>query len=316
MKKKEGILYVLLIIVIALALTACANNGKVVKPEEPKGDSAEDNNVDLEDHKNIIKDFRVIAEDLPDPDVLIEFIEENIEKLGKEDVDEMINTLERSLEKHQPIYEERIVEMDKGYELIAIDGGEKEFRESSIDKIKDEKLKKEMKNLYANKYKLINIEGGFYPFIDYHALKAYSKYSSNEWKDYIHIRSLESDDLSMLDGGLTISFDELADRIFKTEEYLKNYPKAKRKKEMLDQYEIKINAYLSGLPNTSIENYETKEIRREVLESYKKTAEKEYEISIIVEEYLEIIEKNNTIIDNALLLESKKLTEKALENFE
>lgn len=120
----------------------------------------------------------------------------------------------------------------------------------------------------------------------------------------------------MSDGGLTISFEELANRIFKTEEYLKFYPNTKRRKEILQEYEFKINAYLSGLPNTPIEDYETKEINKEVLESYKMTSKKEYEISNIVTEYLTIVEENNNIIDNEVILKSYELAKKALLAFE
>ena len=322
MKKKLLVIYILLLIMI-LAFTGCVGDNEdklpdkdpIEKPtdvEEPK----DNEDTASEIHKKTIEEFRVIEEKSPTPDVLIKFIDENIEKVSTSVADEMIDTLEMSLEKNKTMYEDRIFELDKENELIEIDGMERDFRESSIDKIKDEKLKVEVTYLYSNMYKLTNVEGSFYPIIDYDKLKVYDKYLSDEWKDYINIRSLETDDRSMSDGGLTISFEELANRIFKTEEYLKSYPNAKRRKEILQEYEFKINAYLSGLPNTPIEDYETKEINKEVLESYKATAEKDYEISKIVTEYLTIIEENNNIMDNEVFLKSYELVKKALLAFE
>lgn len=319
MKNKKIIIYILLLTLVSLIITGCASDQVVKEPDENPIDKAEkpaDPVDEGEADEETMEEFKVIAEKSPDPDVLIKYIDENIEMVDKEDADKMISILENSLLDHRTVYEDRILDLDKDNELMDIDGRERDFRESSIDKIKDEKLKVEVVYLYANMYKLTNVEGSFYPIINYDKLKKYDKYLSDQWKDYISVRSLESDDRSMADGGLTISFEELADGIFKTEDYLKNYPDAERRKEILQEYEFKISAYLSGLPNTPIEDYESKKIREEVLESYRLTGDKDYEISAIVGEHLKTIEENDNIIDDQVLLKSYELVKKALLTFE
>ena len=81
---------------------------------------------------------------------------------------------------------------------------------------------------------------------------------------------------------------------------------------MLKEYEYKISAYLKGLPNSPIMDYESKEINKEVLESYKKTMDKEYEISHIVKDYVEFIRDRDNIIDEVVLEKADELIVKAL----
>ena len=257
----------------------------------------------------------IIAEKSSDPDILIKFIDENIEKVSKEDADEMINILDMSLETNREIYADRLFELDKDNELIDIDGEEVYFKPTSIEEIKDEKLRVEVDYLYKNMYKLTNIEGAFYPIIDYKAFKKYDDYINDEGKDYIDIRSIDSEDRTMSDGGINISFDELLNRILKTEEFLEKYPNSNRKTEMLYEYDYKINAYINGLPNTPIMDYESNKITEEVLNSYRAAIEKDNYFASIIEEHLKNIEANDNIIDDDITTKAYVLISKAVENF-
>lgn len=194
MKKKSFIPYILVLLIMVLAFTGCVSDnegkssdkGPVENPVDPKDNEDSASQID----KKTIEEFRTIEKDSPTPDILIKYIDGNIEKVSTSVSDEMIDTLEILLEKNKTIYEDRIFELDRENELIEIDGMERDFRVSSIDKIKDEKLKIEVTYLYSNMYKLTNVEGSFYPIIDYDKLKVYDKYISGEWKDYIAVRSL------------------------------------------------------------------------------------------------------------------------------
>lgn len=294
---------------MALAFTGCSDDAKDKEPDKNDLGKPVDFNEKDED---IIEEFRIIKKTSPAPDLLIDFIDENIGKVSTEEADEMIDSLEALLEKNTHVYGGKISELDKDNELLKIDGDKKEFQRKNIKKIEDEKLKVEIEYLYSNMYKLINSEGEFYRTIDYSKLKVYSPYLSENLKKYIEVRSLESDNRFMIDGELTIGFEELADRIFKTEDYLKVASKYKRKEDMLKEYEYKISAYLKGLPNSPIMDYESKEINKEVLESYKKTMDKEYEISHIVKDYIEFIRDRGNIIDEVVLEKADELIVKAL----
>ena len=326
MKSSKYIKYILLILILALTFTACSDDKDKEKPNEPAVEVPKDSEVPKDPEKEepedkeeqngeIIEEFKIIAEKSSDPDILIKFIDENIEKVSKEDADEMINILDMSLEANREIYADRLFELDKDNELIDIDGEEVYFKPSSIEEIKDEKLRVEVDYLYKNMYKLTNIEGAFYPIIDYKAFKKYDDYINDEGKDYIDIRSIDSEDRTMSDGGLNISFDELLNRILKTEEFLEKYPNSNRKTEMLYEYDYKINAYINGLPNTPIMDYESNKITEEVVNSYRAAIEKDNYFASIIEEHLKNIEANDNIIDDDITTKAYGLISKAVENF-
>lgn len=341
MNARKLLTYIVLILIMALTVTACSGDKEEVVDKTPvENPKDEDSNEDLEesekpkeedeeekdeeekdeeensrDDGEILKEFKIIAEKLPTPDVLIKFIDENIEKVSKEDADQMVAGLETSLEDNKQTYADRIFELDKDDELINIDGDQVDFNPSNIENIKDEKLRVEVQYVYENMYKLTNLEGAFYPIVDYKDLQKYDEYLSQEGKDYMSIRNIDSQERPMSDGSLNISFDELLSRIFQAEEFLTDYPDAIKKAEMLEEYDYKINAYLVGLPNTPIMNFETKKIKDEVLASYKSAAQKDKHFSKVVEEHLNNIEENENIIDDEIIRKAYELVKKALEKF-
>lgn len=319
MKKKKLITIISMSLILLLIIVGCSDNNEVEDVDTDIADeNLEDNELKEDDDEEdesqrIMEEFREMAENSPDPDVLVEFMDENIDKISAIDADEMINALEVSLEENRRDYQDRISELDKENELMDIAGDKIVFDSSSIEDIENEDLKEEVNELYSNMYKLQNIEGGFYPVIDYAKLKTYDNYITEEWKEYLMIKSLEAEDRAMSDGSLNISFNELADRILKTENYLNKYINGARHEEMLKNYENKINAYLKGLPNTEIKDSDTGKIKDEVLESYKEVANKEnYMTTHTVYEYLEAIKGNDYIIDESILEKADELIEEAL----
>lgn len=278
----------------------------------PPGEDVEQVEID----QDIMEKFRNIAKDSPKPDVLIQLINDQITEVSTENADEMVDTLRSSLEDSKQLYEERLIELDSDNELLAIDGSEAIFNESSISEIENEELKNEVEYLYSNFYQLINLEGGFYPVVDYSKLNAYDKYLSQEFQQYLEIKTLESKDRSMADGELTISFEELAERIYQVEDYLKTATTSERKDEILEDYQYKISAYLKGLPNTPIVEDGINKIKETVLTSYQQTADKDYEISTVVKEYLDVLAKNDNLVDEKVLKQADALIITALTAFE
>lgn len=314
MKKKS--LFLIVFSLSLLLLGGCfSKKNSTDKPAEETEEQVEPVD-DTKESVDIIEEFRALAQEDPTPDKMIQFIDEKIEKVSTEEADEMIDTLRYSLETNRPLYEEKLFELDTMNELIEIDGSEPTFQETSIDEINNTELKTEVSYLYNNFYQLINLEGQFYPMVNYSQLKDYEDYLSEEMKSYLEIKSIESDERAMADGGLVISFEELAARIFKSEDYLALATAGERKDDILEDYEYKINAYLKGLPNTPIMDYETKKINPTVWESYKNTADIDYEISTAVNEYIKIIQSNNNQVDDELLQKADGLIMEVLAVFE
>ena len=119
-----------------------------------------------------------------------------------------------------------------------------------------------LEKLAAGKYKLISMEGAFYPIIDYEALKIYNKYLSDEMKAYLDIKSMDSNMPTIIDAAIIIPFDELANKLVKVEEYMKKYPECPDCEEILRLYGAYLKLYLEGSDNTPIFNYANKTIKR------------------------------------------------------
>ncbi len=313
-------LYLILLalgLVLALTLTGCnkkeeADKTPIVKPpvENPKDDV-----VVEEDEDTLIEEFADILDKEEEPDKIISFIDNNLDKLGELEGDIMIDGLEKKLIENEDSTTDKIFELDKNNEIIEIwENNNYEFGESQIGLIKDNDLKAELQKSYDNMYKLVNLEGQFFNVIDYARLQKYNDYLTDEWKDYLAIMARDSEDLPMADGGLRISYDELAKRLILTENYLNSYVEGGRREEMLELYENKIDVYLKGVPNTPIADRDTNIITDEVLSSYEKTANIEnYITSHIVFKYLEAITENENIIDEDILNFADRLVDEAMD---
>jgi len=308
--KKLYIPLIVLTLVLGLLLSGCNKKEEVDPPvvtppiENPNDDVVEE---------TVLEEFAEVL-DKEDPDKIISFIDSNLDKLSELEGDIVIDGLERKLQNNIEAMTNKIMELDKDNELLAIDGEKASFLEESISKIKNEELKTEVQKAYNNMYKLVNLEGQFYPIIDYSKLEKYNEYLTDEWIDYLAIMAMDSEDLPLGDGALRISFDELAKRLFVTENYLNSYVEGQRQKEMLALYEDKINVYLKGAPNTPIADKDTNIITAEVLASYKETANVEnYMTSHIIFKYLEFIKENKNVIDDHVLDEADRLIEEVME---
>lgn len=308
--KKLYIPLIVLTLVLGLLLSGCNKKEEIDPPvvtppiENPNDDVVEE---------TVLQEFAEVL-DKEDPDKIISFIDSNLDKLSELEGDIVIDGLERKLQNNIEATTDKIMVLDKDNELLAIDGEKASFLEESISKIKNEELKTEVQKAYNNMYKLVNLEGKFYPIIDYSKLEKYNEYLTDEWIDYLAIMAMDSEDLPLVDGALRIPFDELAKRLFVTENYLNSYVEGQRQKEMLDLYENKINVYLKGAPNTPIADRDTNIITAEVLSSYGETANVEnYMTSHIIFKYLEFIKENKNVIDDHVLDEADRLIEEVME---
>ena len=332
MRRKSIAIFLIIGMILLVSLAGC----KSKKMREGKGESIgkvdEEAASSVEDDKEkIMQDFRNIIKSDNEPIILVEFIDKNIEKVQQEDAVEMIKELEEVEEQYLEKYTDQLFMEDYQIELISLSeiqqSGEKHekdksfdymfFDESRIEEIKNGNLKELMDKIIKGKYKLINMEGAFYPIIDYEALKSYDKYLSDEMKKYIDIKTMDSNVPTIMDAGLLISFDELAERLIKTEYHIVEYPEGIRYEELLRLYGMYLRLYLEGTDNTPIYDYETNIIKDEVLSSYKKTADKKNTVtSEVVSKYIDIIEENKNIIDNNVFSKITELYNNAIGTLE
>ena len=321
MGKKSTILLFIIGILLLVSLVGCKS--KKVKMEEENLVDEVDRKVGIpveDNEEKIMRDFKNIVKSDNEPFVIGKFVDENIEKVTEEDAVEMIGSLEEVQEQYLEEYGDQLFMEDYQGELIGLSESHQSqlfFDNAKIEEIKNVNLKELMDKITKGKYKLINMEGAFYPIIDYEALKIYNEYLSDEMKSYIDIKSMDSNNPTVLDAGLVISFDELAERLIKTENHIREYPDGIRDEELLRLFGVYLRFYLEGVDNTPIYDYETNVIRDEVLISYKKTVDMKNTVaSEIVGKYINIIEENQNIIDNSVFSKITELYNDAIGTLE
>ena len=302
MKRSISIRILLIAVVLVIGLSGCKKKKpEIQEPVKEPNESTEDIGQEEVDKEEIMKEFNNLVDSKNEPDKIVTFIDKEIGKLTNIEADQMIIQLENSLEKSLDSVLDNIIKLDEDDELINLGGSELFFPKDKVKDIKNDELRKEVEKALGNKLKLINLEGNFYPIIDYEKLQKYNSNISPELKDYLAVRTMDSNMPVAIDGGLYISFDELAERILKTEDYLQKYSGGKKQEEMLKNYRDKLEIYLLGMDNSSISDFETGKIYDEVLESYKKTANTKDKITAyIVRKYLNSIEENEYIIDESI----------------
>lgn len=314
MKKKFLFVITIVILVMVFTLTGCKKKAPVEDPT-PAPVIKPVEKANEETQEKIVKEFDKIVSNRGELEDIVAFIDENISKLDELDGNYMVDTLEKVLEINLDNISDRIFANDKNNELMEIAGNEFYFPKEKINDIKNKKLKEEVTKVYNSKIKLINLEGAFYPILDYEKFKQYNDFISEEWRDYLSLMAMDSEDTPFVDGGIRIPFDSLAERILKAENFLNKFIDGPRQEEVLEQYEWKLSAYMKGLDNTPIYNdMKTKLIFDDVMDSYDKTSKVDgYITSSIMYKYIEVIKANKGVIDEKVFKEADKLIAEAVE---
>ena len=208
--KRTNLIYMIIIVTILLIVLSSCKKTELGKEAPSKGpietiDDLEEDDISKEE---IMEDFYNIVESKNDPDKLVSFIGENISKLTEIEGDKMVSELEKVLEDFLEPITDKILNLDTENELINIAGDELFFPEDRVKDIKNDELRQQIIKALDGKYKLINLEGGYYPIIDYEKLREYGEYISPELKDYIFIKSMDTQKPMAIDGGLYISYED------------------------------------------------------------------------------------------------------------
>lgn len=299
---------VIIVFILLLIFSGCEK--KTIEKDESLN---EDKQLEQESKDYISKDFENVLEKENNLNEVVFYMDKNIGLVTNKEADKMFIALENYLKDSLNSIKEKMDKLDNNYELIGLAGDELFFPVDEISAIEDIELREWVEKITNNNYKLINLEGEFYPTIDYEKLKKYNKHITEEIKDYIEVKSLDSENPIAIDAALNISYSELGERILKTENYIRKYLKGQMHKDMMEIYRNKLWIYLSGLDNSPIYDYRTGEIDKDVLQSYEKLGNKKEKITgFIVSEYLISIEENDYIIDQNIRDKSMNLIEESL----
>lgn len=152
-------------------------------------------------------------------------------------------------------------------------------------------------------YKL-SASGEFYHYlIDYQFfLDSFSGNITNEYRDYLSLLALNSNNPYMLDGSLSITMEDLVERILLAESFQMVYPYSIFLPEVNNIYKEYIYSYFYGDIHNPNFNRDTLIFKAEILGEYKETISKyEYSsFSNIIEDFMELLKENKNIINDEL----------------
>ncbi|WP_026895174.1 hypothetical protein [Clostridiisalibacter paucivorans] len=268
---KRTIVFVIIILLLSTAFIGCQR-------KELTGD------------EKIIKEYALMVKDNVEPLELIKYVDKNISKVNEKNADRLIMGIEKAKEFHIGRYTSIVFDKERQKKLIALFPNKFEY--NRIEEIQDEGLKEAVVEMYNGGYKLQNIEGAYYPALDYEYLKKYNKYLSGEINDYIEIMAKESGEQAIIEGHRAVDWDELESRTINAENYINKYPEAVRRPvigEVLFHY---LKVYLLDDGKVDLEN---NTIKTEVIKEYEKVIENHPNMvtTEILKEYVDIVKKNN-----------------------
>jgi hypothetical protein len=263
--------------------------------EQTTGREGREGHVDEAEAERIFAEYISMINKGGKPFELKRCIEAEIAKLPADKADEMILAFEEVQKVYESYYQQLV--FDEKYGNALNSAASKGMGSDIINRIEDEGLKTLLKEVFNGGYKLVSREGSVYPVIDYSAYKSYDKFLSPQAAGYIDIMALESDKPVAIDAALAISWDELAGRLMKMEEFTGSYPGFARSGRIENTYNNYLRFYLVGSDNTPAYDYKTKKYKDEVISSFNSLVSKHEgsKTANTVKEYLAALESNNYV---------------------
>lgn len=168
--------------------------------------------------------------------------------------------------------------------------------QTTLNKTKDETLRKVLINLRDSGYRLHTAEGVVFPIIDYTTFKPYKPYIQKDAQAYIDIMIVESEKPAVSDAALVIPWSEVIERGLAQEAFLSAYPKSNRAANVKLQLRFTELSLYYGYNNTPLFKYEDNLLDPEVREAF------------------DHVLKNSEAVSNSPLLKKLKSWSEVLEN--
>lgn len=278
-----------------LAMTGCSksNPSESVKPDIQVTDDGGSEQGIQEDQQALLSEFKLVAKEAADASALVTYMVENMAKADQSTADTMLRGLHDYYETHLEAAQNDFFASNV-QEVLTAEAWP--ISKESAAAIKDEKVVALVQRAYAGGYKLETVEGTIYPIVDYSNQLQYSKSLSEQMNAYVQLMAEESNTAAAKDGGLVITWDELASRALLAEKFIADYADSPEREEVQTKY---VNGYLAmyinGLPNTLIYDLETFKLLDEVKSSYQATIAKAPESATarMTKEFLEILTESD-----------------------
>lgn len=264
-----------LFIAVLLVLAGCA------KEKQAKPGQAE-----------LMNQYQVLVNENKPARELSDYIESNKTSLTRENLDKTVFAL-------MEVLEERLQEYDNKILYRETETAINKYRYQDLVQlrnIREDSIKSLLQDAYSNGYKLAASEGMYYFEVNYgKIMKDFGSYVLDDTAGYLEIMSEEYDSHTASDAALVISPDELADRIVRTGKFIDRYPAFARIEQVKMLHRNYLRAYLLGLDNTPLFDFQSKKAKDYFLQSYQNTRDvyKGTELAVIVGEYLILLERSD-----------------------
>ncbi|WP_333638498.1 hypothetical protein [Tissierella praeacuta] len=300
--KTKGAIAITLIVSGTILLSGCGKTESKSKvgmesKENIKIEQSEEK-VSKEDSEKILNDYYELLKKDTDPKELIKFVDENIVKLDKEDGDTVFFGLEEYLKATLPLLEEDYKKANESMDFQ--NAFDIDVEKENAKNIKDENLRKLVEDTFESGFLLYKDEGDIYPGLDYSFMKKYEDFVTEEMKNYIELKSIES--AAPFSNGFAIDIkpEQILDRALNSEKHLVKYNEGRTTKKVYEMYASYIEAAIMGTGNPLVyAETEESSIRKEVLDVYKTFAEnnKDSRTSKVISQYVETLNKNKNKLD-------------------
>ncbi len=257
--------------------------------------------ISEQQEKELLEAFNTMLENKAKPSELIKSIDDNIFKVSAKAAATMIEKFESDSKIYEQKYTSLLFEGDFQEILAADQTGDISRNELGVlvEDLAESDTRDLLKEIYDGGFKLVSLEGSYYPIIDYEFLKKYSGFLPGDFKEYLDIMAVQSNNVYSRDAGIMISWEELAGRTLSAEAYLVKYPsKNNRRITVANLYMSYLRSYLFGENNTPNRDYNSNKVLDEVIASYENTAEdhQDTETGKILKDYLKFLSDNDFVI--------------------
>jgi len=273
------------VFIMALLLSGCAAK------TNPPGNTNQ-NSQTQPDQAELMSQYQTLLTENQPAGKIMEFIEANKTTLNRENLDQAVTDLIDVQQKRLKDYEDKLFAPEINIRLNSYKYEDLKL----LSNIKEDEIKNLLQDAYGNGYKLSTSEGMHYLEIDYDRIfREYGRYVSDEVAGYLEIMAAESNKHFASDAALTISLDELVNRVIKTEKYISGYPGFVFINEIEQFHSYYMSAYLLGLNNTPAFDYQTLKYKDSFLKSYENTItnQKGTKLAGLLEEFLPLLKKND-----------------------
>lgn len=287
---------------LVILLSGCSSSKTLYKntAKIPHDSNILSNEYSQEQEK-IMSEFNKLinTKDISEQEI-IKFVDHNIKNIPSDNASKLVLGIEEVQHKN---YEKRINSFFTGNIQTKI---AKAFVDKNsinvldtmkdLDNVKDDELKKYLSEILQCGYKIITTEGQYYPIQNYEYLKKYNYYITDDIKEYINIKALDSAHPSTSDAAIIISWNEVFSRALKSENFLRKYPYSLKVENIKQQYLFYAATYLYGTNNSPSFDYINNKLSNEILESYRTVSSDKSlqgDLVEIIKKYLHVLKKHN-----------------------